>query len=163
MSPARAIDILRGVCAAVDAAHRRRLIHRDLKPENIFLVQSAAAPVAKVLDFGIAKSLVPDATGLGGNTTAAGVLVGTLRYMAPEQLRGEDAQPAWDIWALAVIAYEMLMGAHPFASASHAPRGAGSTWQPFFARSLSLDPTERPESAASFFAALQNAAAESGL
>jgi hypothetical protein len=163
MSPARTIDILRGVCAAIDAAHRRRLIHRDLKPENIFLVQSAAAPVAKVLDFGIAKSLAPDGTGLGRNTTAAGVLLGTLRYMAPEQLRGEDAQPAWDIWALAVIAYEMLMGAHPFASASHAPRETGSTWQPFFARSLSLDPAERPESAASFFAALQNAAAESGL
>src|SRR5262249_19941972 len=111
--PLHALSILQGVVSAVDAAHRQRMIHRDLKPENIFLVRRHDNRIAKVLDFGIAKfvsrvdgdSHIPASTGL----------FGTPMYMAPEQLRGEPPSESWDLWALAVVAYEMLSGEHPFA------------------------------------------------
>jgi serine/threonine-protein kinase len=90
---ARTLSILRHVCAALDAAHRRQLVHRDLKPENIFLVAGESAETAKVLDFGIAKFL-PIATQQLTVDTAPGAVLGTLRYMSPEQWRGEDARPA---------------------------------------------------------------------
>ena len=112
----RALAILRDVTAAVEAAHRRQLLHRDLKPENICLVSLGSGESAKVLDFGIAKFLTPKDGELLMSHTTGGALLGTPWYMAPEQLRGEDPDPSWDLWALAVIAFEMLSGSHPFAS-----------------------------------------------
>ncbi len=116
LDPQRALAVVRDVTAAVEAAHRRRLVHRDLKPENICLVTQGSRETAKVLDFGIAKFLA----GADGDplTTLAsgGGLVGTPLYMAPEQIRGERPEPSWDVWALAVIAFEMLTGSHPFAA-----------------------------------------------
>ncbi len=160
------LRVMRHVCAAVEAAHRRQLIHRDLKPENIFLAQSEAGDVTKVLDFGIAKVLAGETQRLTHDGTGAGVLLGTLAYMAPEQLRGEDVSPASDLWALAVIAHEMLTGTHPFAThrlAATAPRGSdiGVSADRFFARALSVDPSERPVSAASFLEGLTHALATS--
>jgi serine/threonine-protein kinase len=160
------LRVMRHVCAAVEAAHRRQLIHRDLKPENIFLAQSEAGDVTKVLDFGIAKVLASETQRLPHDGTGAGVLLGTLAYMAPEQLRGEDVSPASDLWALAVIAHEMLTGTHPFAThglAAPTPRGSdiGVSADRFFARALSVDPSERPVSAASFLEGLTHAVATS--
>jgi serine/threonine protein kinase len=100
--------------------------------------------------------------------TTGGALLGTPWYMAPEQLRGEDPDPSWDLWALAVIAFEMLSGSHPFASVTLArdlrtresatdprlgnlPHGC----QQFFARALALDRAARPESPAVFLAELE--------
>jgi serine/threonine-protein kinase len=162
---ARALEILRGVCAAVEAAHRRKLVHRDLKPENIFLARTESGEVTKVLDFGIAK-LLPTGTE-GTADTGKGMLVGTLAYMSPEQVRGEAVQPAWDVWALAVIAFEMLTGARPFSGASmlsgpatpvskYLPDSPAS-WQDFFARALAIQPSNRPGSASVFFSELQHA------
>ena len=110
------LHILRGVCSALAAAHSRALVHRDLKPENIYLQRHATGIVPKVLDFGLAKALhgeqMPaDSTEL---RTSAGMLLGTLEYMAPEQVAGDEINPAWDVWAVSVIAYEMLTGRHPF-------------------------------------------------
>ena len=111
----RALEILRGVCAAVEAAHKRGLIHRDLKPENIFLTTSNMAEVPKVLDFGVAKLVAQSPnSAMPTADTGDGVLLGTSQYMCPEQLRGELVEPSWDVWALAVIAYEVLTGTHPF-------------------------------------------------
>src|SRR3990167_9347179 len=106
LSAARTLDTLRGVAAAVEAAHRRQLIHRDLKPENIFLVRGEAGEAPKGLGSGVAKFL-PSA---GDSTldTGTGLLVGTLHYMAPEQVRGAPVDPSWDLWALAVIAYALV-------------------------------------------------------
>jgi len=171
---ARTVEILRSVCAAVDAAHAQQLVHRDLKPENIFLAQSQTGEIAKVLDFGIAKflssPLPPEAE------TIAGVLVGTLQYMSPEQLRGGTVQPAWDLWALGVVAYEMLTGTHPFAAATieesqravlagrftplaAEPSGPPPAAQAFFDRAFASDVAERPPSARALFGDLERALA----
>jgi hypothetical protein len=116
LSAPDALHILRGVCSALSAAHGQGLVHRDLKPENIFLQRHASGVVPKVLDFGLAKAF--DAPWSPARSTAtsssAGLLVGTLEYMAPEQVAGDDVNPGWDIWAVGVIAYEMLTGSHPF-------------------------------------------------
>ena len=181
LMPLRTVEIMRGVCAAVEAAHQRRLIHRDLKPENVFLVRAQTGEMTKVLDFGLAKFLqtaaaaVSNAPTASGVETGAGVLLGTLQYMAPEQLAGGTPQPAWDLWALAVLAYEMLTGTHPFDSARpdwHRALLAGSftpmtvflpdslpTWTELFAKALALDPKHRPDSALSHFLELEKALA----
>jgi len=164
----RALAVLSGVCTAVDAAHRQRLLHRDLKPENIFLVQAAGVELPKILDFGVVKSLAPSDTTQSAGRTGPGMLLGTLRYMSPEQLRGEKPAESWDLWALSVIAYEMLAGAHPFAAASalemhnavlagqatplckHLPQ-APPGWQLFFDLALALHIESRPRSALQLF------------
>jgi serine/threonine-protein kinase len=170
LPPARAREILRGVCAAVEAAHRRQLIHRDLKPENIFLARGESGENAKVLDFGLVKSLSSDSQETAD--TSAGILVGTLRYMSPDQLRGETPAPAWDLWALGVVTYELLTGQHPFGTGSgsdlHAAVLGGrftpvtatcpdapAAWQEFFGRALAVQPTNRLPSAQAFLTELE--------
>jgi serine/threonine-protein kinase len=154
--------VLRDVTAAVEAAHRLQIVHRDLKPENICLVSHGGTESAKVLDFGLARFLAPTgAESLVSHATAA--VAGTPLYMAPGQINGEEPDPSWDLWALAVIAFEMLCGAHPFASLPGGPAGIADPRfahlpggvQPFFARALSLDRAARPESASMFLAQLQ--------
>jgi tetratricopeptide (TPR) repeat protein len=101
-----ALPILRQIAGGLDAAHRAGIIHRDLKPGNVILVESQAGePRAVVTDFGLAKPIAGDAT-----VTASGDVVGTLAYMAPEQLQGGVVTPAADIYAFGVIAHEMLTG-----------------------------------------------------
>ena len=106
MALSGALPILGGLASAIDSAHAKGVIHRDLKPENVFLTTGSSA---KILDYGIAKPLSSATT----FSTPGGVM-GTLAYMAPEQAGGGDAAPAWDVWALTVIAFEMLTGQHPF-------------------------------------------------
>jgi len=105
--PEQVLTYLKQAAGALDKAHRAGVIHRDLKPENLFLHQSDDAPPrVKILDFGIAK-LVRDGT-TAGNQTAK---VGTPLYMAPEQYTGEaPASPATDTYALAQVAYALLVG-----------------------------------------------------
>jgi len=112
LDAARTLELFEGICAGVGAAHARGLIHRDLKPENIFLSQKDVSEVVKITDFGIAKTLPQTADET--RDTITGVVVGTMKYMSPEQLRGRSASPRWDLWALAVIAYEALCGRAPF-------------------------------------------------
>jgi eukaryotic-like serine/threonine-protein kinase len=108
------LHLLRGICPAVSAAHAQGLVHRDLKPENIFLQQNENSVVPKVLDFGLAKAFGPHGAAAQTHGTTGGLLLGTLDYMAPEQAWGDIVSPGWDVWALGVIAYEMLTGSHPF-------------------------------------------------
>jgi serine/threonine-protein kinase len=181
LAASRAVEIFRGVCSAVEAAHRRQLIHRDLKPENIFLARSGdgGSEVVKVLDFGIAKFLPASEDEAETQTLAetdAGVLVGTPGYMSPEQLLGERPAVSWDLWALAVTVYETLTGSLTFPVASRdkwrqlvlagerTPLSEHLTeppapWEEFFARSLAADRTRRPQSAAEFFRQLEQALA----
>jgi len=170
----RAVAILGGITAAVEAAHRRRLVHRDLKPENVILARGEGGEVAKVLDFGLAR-LLPDGEASGAGTLTRGV-AGTPRYMAPEQMTGGSVDPSWDRWALSVIAYEMLTGAYPFegggASDSRAallagrvtpvglvPARAAIALDGFFSRALARRPEDRPASPAALLAELRAALA----
>ena len=116
LSTTETLHVLRGVCSALSAAHGQGLVHRDLKPENIFLQRHASGVVTKVLDFGLAKAFDarPPLDKPTATASSAGLLVGTLEYMAPEQVAGDDVNPGWDMWAIGVITYEMLTAAHPF-------------------------------------------------
>ena len=114
---ARAISIMLQISAAVAAAHEAGIIHRDLKPSNILVTQSTDVPaVVKVLDFGVAKLAAHTLDDDEGTTTLrqAGSLIGTPRYMAPEQYNGHGLTPAADVYSLGVILYEMLTGMAPF-------------------------------------------------
>lgn len=103
------------ICAALAHAHDRGLVHRDLKPENVVITKDGHA---KLLDFGLARRLpsadLADSTLTRASLTQTGALVGTLRYMAPETLRGESADACADLWALGVVLYEMATGVPPF-------------------------------------------------
>jgi uncharacterized membrane protein YjfL (UPF0719 family) len=114
LSRPETLDVLRGVCSALSAAHDKGLVHRDLKPENIFLQRHPDGVVPKVLDFGLAKAFNARLTLERATGSSAGLLVGTLDYMAPEQVAGDDVDPGWDLWAMGVITYEMLTATHPF-------------------------------------------------
>jgi len=119
LDTAESMQILTAVCAAIGAAHREGVLHRDLKPENILLPGGGAA--AKVLDFGVAKLVIEglpkeDEGGTEAHTalTAAGMIIGTPAYMAPEQFHAVEADARTDVFSLGVVAYEMLSGELPF-------------------------------------------------
>ena len=118
MSPARVVSILESVGSALQMAHDCGITHRDLKPANIVAHRYESGDrVYKVIDFGLAAiKATSDETRL----TAPAFFLGTLAYAAPEQLRGEDVTAAADIYALGVIAYEMLTGGKPFGTANQA-------------------------------------------
>ncbi|MGE0126860.1 MAG: SUMF1/EgtB/PvdO family nonheme iron enzyme [Blastocatellales bacterium] len=107
----RAINIVRQICGAVDAAHRSGVIHRDLKPDNILIEKVQNAERVKVLDFGIAKLRE---TKTEGFLTQAGTIIGTPQYMSPEQCQSKPLDPSSDIYSIGVLLYEMLTGDVPF-------------------------------------------------
>jgi len=114
---AEALEVLEEIADALHAAHRVGVIHRDLKPSNVFLAEPAHGPrYVKLLDFGLAKRAAKP----GGTTpqTRASMMVGTPQYMAPEQARGEEVGPATDLYALGVVAFEMVTGVLPFGGAT---------------------------------------------
>jgi eukaryotic-like serine/threonine-protein kinase len=133
---AEATGILAQIADALARAHASGVVHRDLKPANVYLVpqetrrssgsgpahHSAERPAAgpgvtvKLLDFGLARQASEESTG-ATRLTAPGTTVGTVAYMSPEQARGEDVDVSADLWALGVIAFELLSGRRPFSGA----------------------------------------------
>jgi hypothetical protein len=111
----RAIEIAVQIASGLTAVHEAGLVHRDLKPHNVFVTRRAdGSDLIKLLDFGVAKLVVPDDS-LGA--TAEGSVVGTLRYMAPEQIRNaSDVDARADVYALGAILYELLAGRPAFAA-----------------------------------------------
>jgi len=109
---------------ALDKAHRRGIVHRDLKPGNVMLTRSGV----KILDFGLAKAIQPESSAAamtslptdGPALTAEGTIVGTLQYMAPEQLEGRESDARTDIFALGAVLYEMATGRKAFSGRSRA-------------------------------------------
>ena len=169
----QAVSILRDVARALEYAHSERVVHRDIKPENILLSGSTAV----VTDFGIAKALATsrtqDGAGASATLTSVGSAIGTPAYMAPEQVAGDPpADHRTDLYAWGVVAWELLVGRHPFASATSAQAlmaahlaqpapdlataGAGipAALANIVRRCLEKDPARRPSSAAELLAAL---------
>jgi hypothetical protein len=105
LPPARVARLVEQIASALDYAHRRGFVHRDVKPDNIFVDQGDRVTLT---DFGIAKAAS------GTQLTRTGMLVGTPQYMSPEQARGDAVGPATDIYALGIVAYQMLSGQVPF-------------------------------------------------
>ena len=161
-----AIDLARQIARGLAAAHDRGIVHRDLKPENLFVTKDRRA---KILDFGLAKVVGPrearpaEST-LAAGATEAGAVMGTVGYMAPEQVRGEPADTRSDIFAFGCIVYEMVAGRRAFQALTAAetmtailradpppmaPPGQGvpSSLERLVRHCLEKDPRERYQSA----------------
>ena len=161
--PARALAWLEQAAATLDSAHRHGVVHRDVKPANLLLDTHDDLHVA---DFGIAS-----AAGLD-SMTLTGTVLGTAGYLAPEQANGERAGPASDLYALAVVAYELLSGRRPFENDSPTAEAVAHVHTPVpsiaalcenlppeldgvFRRALAKDPAARFDSASDFVADLR--------
>ena len=169
---AEAVRVVVGqIAQALAAAHVQGIVHRDLKPENVMLVRGAKGRQVKVLDFGLAKLVKAESTHELEPLTQAGMCFGTPQYMAPEQMKGRPASQSADLFALGVIAYEMLSGRLPwdggnprevFRTVINTPPPPLGDLHPsverqraaldrFFADVLAKKPEERPPDASSFF------------
>jgi len=167
LDAARSVSLMMQISAAVAAAHEAGIIHRDLKPANIFIVQRADVPaMVKVLDFGIAKlaaEAFEDEDHL--TLTQVGAMIGTPRYMSPEQCDGVELTPAADVYSLGCILYEMLTGLVPFSGStplaiamkhtSESPRNPREfvssippALEQFVLHALEKRPQDRPQNAA---------------
>jgi serine/threonine-protein kinase len=118
LSPIRVANLIFQVAEGLDAAHRMSIIHRDLKPDNIMVVtDESGIDRAKGVDFGIAKA-VDETPGQRTQLTQAGTAIGTPQFMSPEQVFGEQLDARSDVYALALVAYQLLTGELPFDSST---------------------------------------------
>ena len=155
LAPAETAILMRHVAQGIAQAHALGIVHRDLKPENVFLAKTEQGEVAKVLDFGIAKSELAV-----GNMTQQGVVVGTPAYLSREQVLGTHAVDSRaDLWAMAIVTFECLTGRLPYRATTMAELFAqivGSTlataardadlppgFADWFLRATHPDPTQR--------------------
>jgi serine/threonine protein kinase len=156
LEPARAAHVARQLASGLSEAHRRGFVHRDVKPANIMVRDDEGFEVVKILDFGVVGMLQAAAA---AKLTAAGHIVGTPSYMAPEQARTSSVSPAADLYALGCILYEMLSGLPPFEGMGVAevllkhinekprPLGEARGLEKIAMWLLEKDPEKRPSSA----------------
>jgi serine/threonine-protein kinase len=162
LRPSDALDMAEQLCRALAQAHAQRVVHRDVKPANVLINREGQV---KVGDFGVARLAE------GTSDGPAGTIMGTPRYMAPEQARGRNPTPATDVYGVGVVLYEMLAGRPPFVERSavelalrhlndpppplpaHTPRALASIVE----RALAKEPADRYPTAAVMAAALERA------
>ena len=171
---ASALPLLEQMAAGLDAAHAQGIVHRDFKSPNVFLEGTTEPQRVVITDFGLARAVGADVR----VTTTPQQMMGTPAYMAPEQVLGADAGPAADIFALGVVAFEMVTGALPFAAEttlatalkrlSEPPRSARSLvpevpehWERALFVAMARQPGDRFASASQFIAALRAPGASS--
>jgi hypothetical protein len=181
MAPRKALDYALQIARGLAAAHERGIVHRDMKPENVFITRDGRI---KILDFGLAGQDVARDTGANEVTrssTGPDIIMGTVGYMAPEQILAQPATSRSDIFALGVVLYEMLTATHPFKHESpietqtavlrddpppisRALPGLPSGVVRLLARCLEKQPADRPESTRdlAFYLEMLGAATESG-
>lgn len=158
MSPGQFLEVLAQVCDGLSYAHMNGILHRDIKPSNIRVVQDGKRILAKVMDFGIARTE-------DSNMTATGMVMGTVSYMAPEYIQTGHSSIQGDLWAVGVMLYECLSGRKPFGGdnittilfkiVSDAPapiepgsiQGISPAIKDILDRALSKDPAQRIQSA----------------
>jgi len=174
LSLAQTEAVLGDVCRGLAVAHQHGVIHRDLKPDNVFLERNRDEELAKILDFGIAKSAAFAALGPG---TQTGAVLGTPFYMSPEQIRGAKLVDARsDLWSVAVIVHECVTGRRPFQADTLGALAVAictdvirpvSDWvrvpaavDAWFARALDRDPERRFQSAGELARAFSSACAD---
>src|SRR4051794_7295087 len=165
LSPARAVEVLRGVAGALDHAHGEGIVHRDVKPANVLLGRDGRI---KLADLGIATAVE------GTRITMSGTVLGTAAYMAPEQLEGHKPGPASDIYSLAVLAWEALSGERAYEGRSPIEIATRKATEPppslaavrpetppapvaVLERAMGPDPAVRPQSATAFVDELEQA------
>jgi serine/threonine-protein kinase len=163
LEPARVLQVLRGVAAALDHAHGEGIVHRDVKPANVLLGRDGRA---KLADLGIATAVE------GTRITRSGIVLGTAAYMAPEQLEGHKPGPEADVYSLAVVAWEALSGRRAYGGrtpleiahrkAFDPPPSLGEAWSrapsaavDLLAAAMGPDPLARPATATDFVDALE--------
>jgi serine/threonine protein kinase len=169
LPPVRAANLVFQVAEGLDAAHRMSIVHRDLKPDNIMVItDESGMDRAKVVDFGIAK-VVDAAAAKGTQLTQAGTAIGTPQFMSPEQVFGEPLDARSDVYALALVGYQLFTGLLPFDSSTPeraltarivsdpktlADAAPDIAWPPAlqdaFTRALAREPAERTSSALDF-------------
>jgi serine/threonine protein kinase len=170
LTAAAALPLVRQMCEALDAAHRSGIVHSDFKSGNVMLIAGAASNDRIVVtDFGLAQP-IPATAATMSSLDGVGRALGTPNYMSPEQLEGQAASPASDLYALGVVMYEMLTGARPFGMGSpsealqritqsptppraHVPN-LDPRWEDTILRCLERDPARRLPSAAAVCRAL---------
>jgi serine/threonine protein kinase len=169
LEPRRAVDLLSQIAEALDAAHEKGLVHRDVKPSNVLVAEAGGREHCYLGDFGLTKR-----TGSLSGVTAVGEVVGTLEYVAPEQITGDPLDERADVYSLACVLYECLTGQAPFPRAtdvallwahvheeptppSEARPGLPKELDTVLARGLAKEPGRRYRSAGELLAATRSA------
>jgi predicted esterase len=170
----QSVELLIGVADALATAHAADILHRDIKPANILVSQSG---YAKLADFGLAKSAANAARGSNGSqTTGAGVVIGTIAYMSPEQAAGRDLDARSDVFSFGIVLYELLAGHRPFSGATdlellqkviHAeptplPGTVPEALRAIVEKAIEKDPAERYQTMRDFAVDLRRVARRSG-
>ncbi|MDX2153283.1 MAG: protein kinase [Bryobacteraceae bacterium] len=176
LPPRRVVDCAQQILRGLSAAHHHGIVHRDLKPENVFLTKDG---MVKILDFGLAKASITERFPHANDETLTistnpGTVLGTVGYMSPEQVRGEEAGPRSDIFSFGLILYEMLCGKRAFhcgsavetmsliLSAEPAPIPTSPNLERLVHRCIEKRPEDRFDSARDVLFALEAAAGGSG-
>lgn len=170
LSPAATVGIGVQVAEALQHAHEAGIVHRDVKPANILICEGfdGASAQVKVADFGIARAVTRD----GADLTQPGAILGTAKYLSPEQVKGEEPDPRSDVYALGVVLYELLTGRPPFVADTEmatamahvhneplTPRqlraGVPRSLETVVTKAMAKEPADRYQSAAELASALR--------